>query len=912
MKRKINKYFSMRNSKKLLVFALILFAWSTIGIGYAYLSSNLKLAGTANIAKTSWNIHFSNIKFAEGNVGTTTPAKIVNDTTISLDVSLESPGDKYSFNVDVVNSGTIDAMLTEIFKTELTEEQQKYIECTIKYSDGNEIKEKDLLKKDSKETLKIEIKYKDGNNYAPNDINAKLSFTLNYVQDDGTGNGTRVKYDIGNHELGNEDWYKTLSLNFEILDDKKILNAKYCITTESECVPDKDITKTNNKYNIIFSNNKDYQVACFKAVDNSGNEYSRCSNKYKVDNEKATISNVTLEPNDDTMTIKVNAKDSFSGINKYYYSKDSGATYVESEFPNYTFTSLDEGDYLVTVYVEDIAGNISDVTAKSTTIRHKSWCEKNNLTNLSDCIIATEQKNTNVEQAKQEVVSKGNPNFNTTSPAIKYSEIHATQTSTATASSYIYISQVTDTNTGYTFQESTGKYVLKNAVLVDPTTKNYSNGTYYTCGSTSTSCDTLYLLSSVTSSTDQTTQYTTYTLIKYNYTSAILSYDNSESGLYSTADDEGISYYYRGIVGGNYVKFANKYWRIIRINGDNSVRLIYDGTSPHANGESSWDRQVGTSAFNYRWSDNANVGYMYGDTSTNEIKEWPYAFTYSGLSATAKYYFGTEYTFDKNNNAFKLSGTLEAMTLSEYNKKHANDKLYTIFSTSASSTTQRMNHVDNYVSPTAMNVKAVEYASPSLENATSNTTNSTMKTYLEKWYNNNLSSYTDKISKNSSFCNDREISTKKSGTYQNSGYGAVPTIYGYERFYSWYGRVVGPRLTCSNVNDKFTTTNSTIGNKKLTRPIGLITADEVNMAGARTSYHNKLFYLYTGTYYWTMSPSFFNYYGNAYEFMVMSSGGLVGWYYVDYGYGVRPVINLDSSNLKFTGSGTKENPYVIE
>ena len=117
MKRKIIKRFSIRNSKKLLIFALILFAWSTIGVGYAYLSSNLRLAGTANIAKTSWNIHFSNIKFDEGNVEATTPAKIVNDTTISLE-----------------------------------------------YSDGNEIKEKDLLKKDSKETLKIEIKYKDGNN----------------------------------------------------------------------------------------------------------------------------------------------------------------------------------------------------------------------------------------------------------------------------------------------------------------------------------------------------------------------------------------------------------------------------------------------------------------------------------------------------------------------------------------------------------------------------------------------------------------------------------------------------------------------------------------------------------------------------------------------------------------------------
>ena len=611
------------------------------------------------------------------------------------------------------------------------------------------------------------------------------------------------------------------------------------------------------------------------------------------------------------MTITVDAKDSFSGISKYYYSKDSGTTYVESEFPNYTFTSLDEGDYLTTVYVEDIAGNISEVTAKSTTIRHKSWCEKNNLTNLSDCIIATEQKNTNVAEAKQEIVNKGTPNFNVTSPAIKYNEIHATQTSTLSTSSYIYISQVTDTNTGYTFQESTGKYTLKNASLVDPTTKDYSTGTYYTCGNTSTSCDTMYLLTKATSSINQTTQQVTYNLTKYNYTTAILSYNNSESGLYSTADDEGTSYYYRGIVGGNYVKFANKYWRIIRINGDNSVRLIYDGTTPHENGESSSNRQVGYSAFNSRWSDNAYVGYMYGDTSTNEVKEWTYAFTYSGLSATAKYYFGTEYTFDKNNNAFKLSGTLEAMTLSEYNTKHANDKLYTIFSPSSTATSQRMNHVEKYVSPTSMSVKAVEYASPSLENATSNTTNSTMKTYLEDWYKNNLSSYSDRISTNASFCNDREISTEKNSNYVNLGYGAVPTIYGYERFYSWAGRMTGPRLTCSNVNDKFTTSNSTIGNKKLTSPIGLITADEVNMAGANTNYKNQLFYLYTGKYYWTMSPADFNYWGTAGVFMVDNSGELDG-YGISYDFGVRPVINLGSSNLQFTGSGTKDDPYVIE
>ena len=54
------------------------------------------------------------------------------------------------------------------------------------------------------------------------------------------------------------------------------------------------------------------------------------------------------------------------------------------------------------------------------------------------------------------------------------------------------------------------------------------------------------------------------------------------------------------------------YWRIVRINGDGTVRVIYDGTSAHANGESNEDRQIGPSAFNSGDKDNAYVGYMYG------------------------------------------------------------------------------------------------------------------------------------------------------------------------------------------------------------------------------------------------------------------------------------------------------------
>ena len=87
------------------------------------------------------------------------------------------------------------------------------------------------------------------------------------------------------------------------------------------------------------------------------------------------------------------------------------------------------------------------------------------------------------------------------------------------------------------------------------------------------------------------------------------------NGIYSAKDDLGTSYYFRGNVTNNYVKFANKYWRIIRINGDGTIRMIYAGTSAHVNGyndSSANDMSIGSSTFNSSTNDNTYVGYMYG------------------------------------------------------------------------------------------------------------------------------------------------------------------------------------------------------------------------------------------------------------------------------------------------------------
>lgn len=96
----------------------------------------------------------------------------------------------------------------------------------------------------------------------------------------------------------------------------------------------------------------------------------------------------------------------------------------------------------------------------------------------------------------------------------------------------------------------------------------------------------------------------------------------SENSLLCMAPDAyGTSYYYRGNVQNNYVKFANFYWRIVRINGDGSVRIIYDGTVAHANGEESTDRTIGNSKYNYSDIDNAYAGYMYGIPGSSTYEE---------------------------------------------------------------------------------------------------------------------------------------------------------------------------------------------------------------------------------------------------------------------------------------------------
>ena len=83
------------------------------------------------------------------------------------------------------------------------------------------------------------------------------------------------------------------------------------------------------------------------------------------------------------------------------------------------------------------------------------------------------------------------------------------------------------------------------------------------------------------------------------------------NGIYEAKDDDGTSYYYRGTVDNNWVQFGGFYWRIIRINGDGSIRLIYSGNSETGPVQTGEDTQIGESFFNVLDDQSEYVGLKY-------------------------------------------------------------------------------------------------------------------------------------------------------------------------------------------------------------------------------------------------------------------------------------------------------------
>ena len=310
--------------------------------------------------------------------------------------------------------------------------------------------------------------------------------------------------------------------------------------------------------------------------------------------------------------------------------------------------------------------------------------------------------------------------------------------------------------------------------------------------------------------------------------------NTTEALLASAEDDYGTSYYFRGAVKNNYVQFANKCWRIVRIGGDGSIKLILhndnttgadnpcnsannsaSGAFAHYN-EQYMDYRSYESTFNSSYGDNAYVGFMYGTVGANT-------------------------------------------------------------------------YVDTHA----------------------NINKSTILTNLETWYTNNLKTYADKIA-DTLWCNDKSVVTDTTynpwtygGNATGLGYGTNKTYYGAAQRLvstSGYAGRTGPSLKCNGELSK------------ITSKVGLITAEELALAGYAYSQNNTTTYLQenaTDRSWWSLSPNVFND-GLTYVWEVNFDGGSLDYFCgSNTGNAARPAITLVSSTTISGGSGTSEDPYVI-
>lgn len=350
--------------------------------------------------------------------------------------------------------------------------------------------------------------------------------------------------------------------------------------------------------------------------------------------------------------------------------------------------------------------------------------------------------------------------------------------------------------------------------------------------------------------------------------SGVYTYDPAVYGVASDASNDYPIYFYRGILDTdaglgtygsdgqadawpNYVKLNNDTcWRIVRTTGSGGVKMIYNG--------------------------------MYGATTAGscanaggKAKASSQPFGLKGNSSKTDWYKNINrvgYTFNNNLDIQDITDSVPVDVVFGNNSNYAE----------------------------------------------TNTTNSNVKNYLENtWFASNMGDYESRLESSAGYCNDRSIysdAATKIELSEISPYATSGTAY-----FGAYGRnssttsSKNPSFSCPRgVVDLYSVNGSTTGNGQLSRPIAIITADEVSFSGnggktARSAHS----YLYSaGEHLLLLSPYDRNN-GIANISLLYDTGSLYRMS-VYNGNLVRPAVSLVHYIQVTSGSGTATSPWTIE
>ena len=348
------------------------------------------------------------------------------------------------------------------------------------------------------------------------------------------------------------------------------------------------------------------------------------------------------------------------------------------------------------------------------------------------------------------------------------------------------------------------------------------------------------------------------TAIEAKTAPSFVSIETGNKGMYSYTEGTGKTYYYRGAVDNNWVKYGKFKEDQIVYRGfydENSTDEIwYDGNSApkYIDYPTLVECQTGVSSdmygSTYNYKCNAVTYAHKGDDMYWRIlrvdKDNKIKMIYAGSKAPSE------------NTKVAITGANTNMGFTAYNNEY--------------------NHAE-YV--------GFQYTVGSQRGTT---TNSTIKTYLDNWYtkyfNENIG--TSRFIK-TTFCNDRNTSSTWASTGSRVDYAPYTRL---------FADTPTPTFECNTAD-------------VVTNNLGLITADEIVLAGGKYNTDNIAFYLNNNMAYWAGSPYVF-YGGSSLVFGLFPFVGLyIGRVYFR-GYAARGVVSL-SSESKLLGSGTYNDVYVV-
>jgi hypothetical protein len=366
-----------------------------------------------------------------------------------------------------------------------------------------------------------------------------------------------------------------------------------------------------------------------------------------------------------------------------------------------------------------------------------------------------------------------------------------------------------------------------------------------------------------------------------NNSGLVHEYTGEHKDSFSITGNEKIYHWYASsnseantILGKWNVLFGGFCWQMYRTTDTGGVRVIYNGV-PN-NGKCTamgTDQQIGTSQFNEYYNSPAYVGYMYNPNTLVSFV--------ANSAVDEGSLFGMNVTYDYSNGLYTLTNPGNS-----YNGAYH----YSCNNTIGTCSTVRYYYYNNYYVELNDGRNARQALNDMLNADNVNLVDSTIKTFVDTWYQNNLITYSNQL-EDTIFCNDRSIKTL--GGWNPSGGGTSDYLF-FRNFSTLYD------LKCPNETDQFSLYNN---KAHLNYPIGLMTKGEANLL-------NNSRLLDTDVNYWYLSPNEFN--GNTAKILIVNNVEPYVEKWTSYYEGVRPIISLKPGTKYRLGNGSKNNPYIVE